>query len=252
VNRRRSNGGTAVSFFAFQDVMLGVIGVVILITIMLLIQRATSTFDDIAQPINDPVTHQLKATSETIVVVRETSPAIKADRSRKTRAIQIELDESKFRVIELQRAIRSMIDDRTLSSDHSRIASLMVEASELQNELGQLERRNRVTYLLSESEGLRPLIVELAKNRGVVSREYGSNASISITGESPTAAASRILAFLTAELGKNEYILLVVKPSGIPVWAALTRLPGLQGKPIGLDLLPEHAATTDPFPGGNR
>lgn len=252
MSRRRSSRGAAVSFFAFQDVMLGVIGVVILVTILLLIQRATSMFDEIAQPISEPVTHELETTSETIAVIRKTNPATMADRSRKTRAIQMELDESKFRVIELQMAVRSMIDDRSLSSDHSRIARLMAEESELQNELGQLERRNRVTYLLSESGGLRPLVVELAKNRGVVSREQGSNASISITGDSPTAAASRILAFLTAELKKNEYILLVVKPSGIPVWAALTRLPDLQGIPIGIDLLPEHAATTDPFPGGNR
>ena len=240
------------SFFAFQDVMLGVIGVVILVTILLLIQRATLTFEEISQPISEPVTQELEVPPETIVTVSETNPATMADRSRQTRAIQIELNESKSRIIELQSEVRSMVDARTLSSEHSRIARLMDEASELQNELGQLERRNRVTYLLSESEGLRPLIVELAKNRGVVSREQGSNASISITGDSPTVAASRIFTFLTAELGENEYILLVVKPSGIPVWAALTRIPGLQGQPIGIDLLPEHAATTDPFPGGNR
>ncbi|MDB4633059.1 hypothetical protein OAR33_00230 [bacterium] len=253
--KRRRASGTAVSFFAFQDVMLGVIGVIILITIMLLIQRTTAALEPPMPTLPGPIGRDQDDVPvvERIVTI-ETTATERADRRRRIRASAESLEQSEARLVELRNRFREILDDRLLSSVANRLRASLENQESLAKELRELKRRNRVTYLLTEADGPPPLILELSDNRAVISRDSGSSGSFSITGRTPEETAERVATYAEADLDRanDEYLLLVIKPSGIGLWAALLRHPRISGLPIGIDLIPEHASTTESFPGGDR
>ena len=76
---------------------------------------------------------------------------------------------------------------------------------------------------------------------------------MSIVEDDPATAAESIIAIFQAYPQTSSlYLLLVVKPSGIPVLKELMRRvaadPALAGIQVGIDLIPEDHWTTNAFP----
>lgn len=247
---RRAERNNTVSFFALQDVMLGVIGIVILVTILFLLLRSTTQVG-IPRPDAGVAMTRMESPATPEIVVRTIEPdaATRADRRGQVLDLNARLEESEREIAELRRELRLLLDAETLSGDAARISDLMDQLTDLEETLGDVQKKNRLTYLISEPGGLSPLVVELSRNRAVISREDSGENPYSIRAATIQETARRTIDFALAEKRDREYLLLVVKPSGIPLWSMIAGNPAIQRLPVGLDLIAERASTTDAFPG---
>jgi hypothetical protein len=251
--RRRRAADAALSFFAFQDVMLGVIGVVILLTIVLLLQRATGLFDS---TLIASATSMVTSPTQSIVLqpnIVDATPGDRAVRRLEMLDLKARLDATAERLNALRVSIRNQTDDLALGGASATVEETVQRLGELQAELADLERRRRVTYLLADRDGWTPLVIEISHGRAVTSRPEGDGAAFAIQADSAEELARRIARFALAERRDTEYLLLVVKPSGIPTFFQLP-LPNwkAEGVPVGIDLITERSATTDAFPAARR
>ena len=232
--------------------MLGVIGVVILVTILFLMLRATTRLEEpLPEMRAAATTMEFPSNPERVVRVRDADASTRAERRARVLELNTELEETEARIEGLQRELRLIVDDQALSGDAARMSRLVDQLADLEAKLGGLRKRNRLTYLMSEPDDLRPLVVELSSNRAVISRESSASNPSSIRGATIEETARRTVDFALAEKKAGEYLLMVVKPSGIPLWTRIVTDRRIQTLPVGLDLIPEHAATTDQFPGSN-
>lgn len=249
---RRRGADATVSFFAFQDVMLGVIGIIILLTIVLLLQRATGALVEsgslpagTAPPVDPP--RSTPVLVET--TIREPSASERAVRRIEIRELESELIETTRRLDDLRRAIREQADRLALGGQAHAVRNVLDRVNELEGELAALERRRRVTYLMADADGWTPLVIEISNGRAVVSRQDGDAGAFAIPGATASELATRIDRYVRAELRDREYLLLVVKPSGIETFFKLPRAAWDDaGLRVGLDLIPDSSATTDAFP----
>lgn len=249
---RRRQSEAALSFFAFQDVMLGVIGVVILLTIVLLLQRATGLLEPITDDLlvggeTERSLSMPKVTVRTEVI--EASAGDRATRRLEIRELESDLQSTATLLDALRARIRRLTDEFNLGGGSRAVTEAIERIGDLQARLGEVEERRRITYLLSEADGWTPMVVEIADGRAIMSRPQGEMPALAISAATPDALANRIARFANAEIGPREYLLLVVKPSGIATYYALP-LDQWEERGIrtGLDLIPESSATTDEFP----
>jgi len=130
---------------------------------------------------------------------------------------------------------------------------LMRRRDELQVALQEISHRRRITYIVDASEQRRPLVTEISSARVVVSAEQSSGAPEAVPAGDPAATAQAIIAIFRSQPDvARRYLLLVLKPSGIPTYLRLIELlradPALQDIQVGLDLIPEDHWTNDEFP----
>lgn len=253
---RRRGADAALSFFAFQDVMLGVIGIVILLTIVLLLQRATGliTSDDssnsaLVTPVGIPQESPVEIERRVVAP----SAGDRAKRRIEIRGLDADLQAAAARLQELRGRIRAQTDRLALGGEAYAVQDELERIETLQEQLVDLQRRRRVTYLLADADGWSPLVIEVSDGRAVVSRPEGRGSAIAIGGATPQDLAERISRYADAERGPREYLLLVVKPSGIATYFELPMQAwDARGVRVGTDLIPESAATTDAFPAVGR
>jgi hypothetical protein len=255
MSRRRRNSA-AVSFFAFQDVMIGVIGVVLIITLILLIQVGRRTSEAIAATQDSQQLAEVERLEARLAML-DALPNVESQAAELAR-LQVVLD---IEAIRNQHRGRMLADlgtqrmdeqrDRLQSGDLQAIDRMSVEANLLRKEIAEERRRHEISYLLDD-EHSNAVIAELTAERVVVSSIRAGEAPIAVTTSDPERLARITLdAWLARSASGPTHLLLSLKPSGIAVWNAIERIrrtdPRLKDLTIGVDLIAEDATTTRQF-----
>jgi hypothetical protein len=267
--RSRPGAQAPVSFFSFQDVLLSLIGITIVITMILLIQVTKVTADAVKDArvsvdAGIPLTERERAIRDRVAAleqaVRQASKRPDVDPLAQRASLRQELLQSAAQLETLEQRARELEDQlRDLLVAHPDASSLreVLELTrtrdQMAQELAKLERRKRITFIVDASEPLRPVVFEVAASRIVVTdAELGASARIA--AGTPAAQVLDALALyrrLAAE--RPSYILLVVTPSGLPLYEsildAIAEMEESQRPRLGLDFIPEGSFVSPLFPG---
>lgn len=267
--RFQKSDGSAVSFFAFQDVITGTTGFLIIITIFLALNldevisvshdadpRAASALtlqDTLAQivKLKQRASMALLApheTAETLTrMIDELKQAVErltpstlpasdknnAEESLLDREIRIE----KQKLLTILESLKKLLPDTTekAAAAESELAARESEVKKVQSLLQQTFDRQNVLRLIPEKSTTNkdPVLVVVSKEGFRLQLFDGSKAQ---TAASLTDLMQTLSAFSAAQ----HYIVLYFKPSGSLQFDEVTRRARGAGYEIGYDLIPEH------------
>ena len=267
--RRRRNNGAPVTFFSFQDVMLSLIGITIVITLILVLQVTDSAVAVLkrtggAAGRAAQVEEKNRALSARVAAleyaVREGQKRPDGDPLAKRASLRQELVFAAGKLDDLERQADELVKQlRELTLQHPeagalvQLTELVRMRDELLAELQTLERRRRISYLIDANNSARPILLEVSGTRIVACDLSADGVAIRIASGTSAAQVNDALEFYrTIAAGQQSYVLLVVKPSGIAQYwsirAAIDALPESSRPAIGLDLIPEDAFVSELFP----
>jgi hypothetical protein len=266
--RRRGGGEVPVSFFSFQDVLLSLIGISIVISMVLILQvtQVTAGALESARDMVEakvPIEAEERALRDRVSALEQ---AVKAAQERpdtdplaartslrqELLARSGELGQLEARAQELEEQLRDILVRNPQASSLRELLELTRRRDELLVQLEGVEQRKQVTFILDEAEPLRPIVFEISGARIVVS-DVGSGASMRIAAGTAAAQCMQALRLYTA-LAQEEpsYILMIVTPSGIPTYQSLVQaiesLPEDRRPRLGIDLIPEGSFVSSEFP----
>ena len=243
--RRHRGSGSPVRFFAFQDVMIGTIGVVLVVTLLLLLQIGRAAVARI-----EPVSPEPD-------IAQATGVAIPSDTADQRAALAV-LTQNILEADDTLRSLRRRIDATKSDKQSARLSAmrdgdvqvaklLLADQDELRRDIETMRNR-RLVYLIANQE-TRPIVAELAAGRCVVSTDQANDPPIAIRQSDPEQIATGLLSWYRGQSDLSDrHLLIVLKPSGLPIWEALQRQiktdPALRNLSMGLDLIPESASTT--------
>ena len=267
--RRRRNNGAPVTFFSFQDVMLSLIGITIVITLILVLQVTDSAVAVLkrtggAAGRAAQVEEKNRALSARVAAleyaVREAQKRPDGDPLAKRASLRQELVLAAGKLDDLERQADELVKQlRELTLQHPeagalvQLTELVRMRDELLVELQTLERRRRISYLIDANNSARPILLEVSGTRIVACDLSADGVAIRIASGTSAAQVNDALEFYRSiAAGQQSYVLLVVKPSGIAQYwsirAAIDALPESSRPAIGLDLIPEDAFVSELFP----
>jgi len=258
---KKRNNATPISLFSFQDLMISVIGIFIIISLLLVLlitkqveDTLTEAFEDIDPAIVAKISqsksdiHQLEVELASISKFDQwelTNDTLEA----KEVLIDIDLDLVTLReeLEATRRELDRIIMDSELEGDAGIGLELRIIRDNLQEELDEFRMRTQIVYLVSETEKKKPIILEFSDNQIVIASTNQALAAWSF------GSFEDALVYTDGFPNRDDYYLLVVlKPSGILLWEQLkdyvTEL-RKNGRTIdiGLDLIAERHSTTNEF-----
>jgi hypothetical protein len=266
---RRRAAAAPVTFFSFQDVLLSLIGIALVMTVIMLIESATRSVSAAAAAQADPApvfpaTEEERLLEERVSALEEAvrraqrrpdgdplarRSSLRAElRARAEDLASLEREKS-----ELERQLRELLLEHP-DADKLKVAlELAARRDALQGELEKLERVRRIQYIVDPTAGLEPIILEVSAARVVVSELDARKSSMRIAAGTETAQATDAVAlYRTLARGRPVYLFLIVKPSGIPLYQkilqVLASLPEGERPRIGVDLIPEPGFVAPLFP----
>lgn len=266
---RRRSADAPVTFFSFQDVMLSLMGITIVITIILVIQITKQTVDAVrsaqaASEAESPEAARERVLEERVAslefAVREAQKRPDTDPLAKRSSLRQELLGAKGRLEDLERQAAELAQQlRELTLQHPdagavvQATELMQRRDELLAELETLERRRRISYIVDEQKSGKPVLLEVSASRIVACDLSADGVAIRIASGTPAAQVNDAIEFYRGVAqGSDAYMLLVVKPSGIAqYWSlrgAIEALPEHERPRIGLDLVAESGYVSEVFP----
>jgi hypothetical protein len=267
--RRRAGAQVPVSFFSFQDVLLSLIGITIVVTMILLIQVTKITSDAVRDArvsidAGIPLTERERTLSNRVAAleqaVRQASARPDTDPLAQRASLRQELlvgasqlESLEKRAQELEEQLRDLLVAHPDAASMREVLELTRVRDQLAEELLKVERRKRITFIIDTAEPLRPIVFEVSAARIVVS-DAENGASARIAAGTPTAQALDALKlFKVLAQERPSYILFVVTPSGLPLYGALRdaieAMPEADRPRMGLDLIPEGSYVSPVFPG---
>ena len=267
--RFKKSYGSAVSFFAFQDVITATLGFLIIITIFLALNideviSASSSTDphpvltvtlqetlaEIAKlkpgaamaelsphENEETVTRmiaELKSSIERLVPNSQSDPAkAAAGESRLERELRIE----KQKYLTTLESLKKLLPDTTrkAAEAESKLTALESEVKKVQSQLQQSYDRQNVLRLIPEKSTTNkdPVLVMVSKSGFHIQAFDGSKAQSASSLED-------LMQTLTAFPSTRNYIVIYFKPSGSLQFAEITKRTRGAGYEIGYDLIPEH------------
>ena len=250
---RRRHRGAPISFFSFQDVMIGTIGVVLIITLVLLLNIGQRTLHAVTHAQQIDTTAERDALAEEFAILTE---RIGVDELRTALAeARLQLDEVQARNVLREQRWRQVREARDAhfrelhrSADVPMADLLALEQDRLRTEIETQRRRRQISYLIDDEES-ETIVAELMSDRLVISSVHANEAPMAIDASDPAILARVLLEKWLADSAKRTtHVLLSLKPSGLALWAEINRLrgedPRFEGMAIGLDLIGEDATTT--------
>ncbi len=263
----RRQAQAPVTFFSFQDVLLSLIGITILVTVLLIISSMVQAVETVEHAISaaaaDPASAELTKAMEDrrdqlIEVVRRAERRQHDDPAAKRATLRQELlasgealDDLEREVAELEKALRDLILRHPDAGSAKRYMSLEQQRQELESQLEREQRRRQVTYLLGDLPQGVPVGTEVSARGFVVfSLEQGKGAML-VSATAGITDLKQVAATMAG--GKPFYMLFIVKPSGIDHFRAMVaeraQLAEADRPPMGLDLVAETAVVVGALPG---
>ncbi len=269
--RRRRGAEVPVSFFSFQDVLLSLIGITIVITVILFLQITRTvaktvleaddrlrTEESVAESIrrNELVDRivTLEAAIRSAQQRPDTDPLARRTSLRaELLAASGELESLERQSEELARQLRELT---LLSPDALELREsieLMARRDELVTELGATERRRRISYIIDTARSATPVLLEISADRIVFSELAAEATPQRLSAGTSAARVQQALDYyLLLTRGRQAYLLVVLKPSGIESYwqllALVDRMPQESRPVIGVDLIPEDSHISELFP----
>ena len=267
--RRRAGAQVPISFFSFQDVLLSLIGITIVITMIMLIQVTKVTVDAVRDArvsidAGIPLTERERTLRDRVAAleqaVRQASARPDIDPLARRASLRQELLAGASQLESLEKRAKELEDQlRDLLVAHPEAASLreVLELTrvrdQLADELARLERRKRITFILDKAEPLRPIVFEISASRIVVTDAENGASSRIAAGTTAAQALDALALFKVLAQERPSYILLVVTPSGLPLYQtlldAIAAMPEAERPQLGLDFIPDGAYVSPVFPG---
>jgi hypothetical protein len=253
---RRGARGNPVSFFSFQDIMVCTIGVVILVT-LLLILRIGAEAAEASAALRQEDGERERTSAIEAAYAEAAAAADPNERLARQRATLRELDRELRQLREEAEAAELALAEAVRGADLDATSAIAEELlrrrDQLAEEVAAIERRQRIVYLLARDEAFPPTVAELSAERVVVSFDQAAEASFALAASDPRETATRLLElFRSRPDWRQRTLLVVLKPSGLPLYAALRELvaadPRFEEVSIGLDLIGESQWTSDAFP----
>ncbi|MBT5584423.1 MAG: hypothetical protein HN811_03520 [Phycisphaerae bacterium] len=253
---RRRQRAAPISFFSFQDVMIGTIGVVLIITLVLLLNVGHRTIHAVAAA-ESTDNSALRAALESRIEVLADRVGIDELRNAVAKS-EMEHTSQKKRNAALESTLDALLADRearfrTLhgSGAQQEAELLAIDADRLQQEVDSQQRRRRISYLIDDEQS-DAIVAELMSGRMVISTTRASDVPQAVDSQSPASLAKLIVdKWLRDSAEQTTHLLISLKPSGLATWAEIERLrrtdPRLEDLAIGLDLIGESASTTEMF-----
>ena len=249
--RHRGERQSTLNFFAFQDVMIATIGVILVISLLLILNRATRLVaaDDRNEVAQEAISSTRIERRVDVAEGQELS-ARRAD----VLALRDELDLLDAQLLDARADLNRSLGNAELDGDMAMVGELIRRRDVLLDAIAQMNRRNRIVYLITDPDDRIPFVVELGDDRVVLSTDRVESAPITLDATDPDLAARLLLDFFERLPDRSRrYLLLSVKPSGVGTLQAIVeeanRRPTVESTEFGLDLIPEWAATTSLFPG---
>lgn len=269
--RRRRGDDAPVSFFSFQDVLLSLIGITIVVTVILFLQitrtavarvadaeRKSSKEEDAGAAIErnelDDRVAVLEAAIRKAQQRPDTDPLAKRTSLRaELLAAAGDLETLERQSEELARQLRELT---LLSPDALELREsieLMARRDELVTELGETERRRRISYIIDTATTATPVLLEISADRIVFSELAADSMPQRLSGGTADARIKQALDhYRRTTRGRVAYLLVVLKPSGIDSYWKLRdlveALPKESRPVLGLDLIPEDSHISEIFP----
>lgn len=275
--RRRRESSAPVTFFSFQDVLLSLIGITIVITLILVLQ-VTDAAAQVIQSASSSEEREAMATERQRSLaaqvaalefaVREAQKRPDEDPLAKRASLRQELLSASGRLKELEAQAAELLRQlRELTLEHPdagslvQLTELVRTRDQLLTELDSIERRRRIAYILDPTKTKKPILLEISGSRVVACDLSADGVAIRIAAGTPAAQVDDALEYYRSiTAGQDTYLLLVVKPSGVAQYwsirAAVDAMPDDERPSIGLDLIPEDSYVSELFPsaliGGER
>lgn len=275
--RRRRESSAPVTFFSFQDVLLSLIGITIVITLILVLQ-VTDAAAQVIQSASSSEEREAMATERQRSLaaqvaalefaVREAQKRPDEDPLAKRASLRQELLSASGRLKELEAQAAELLRQlRELTLEHPdagslvQLTELVRTRDQLLTELDSIERRRRIAYILDPTKTKKPILLEISGSRVVACDLSADGVAIRIAAGTPAAQVNDALEYYRSiAAGQDTYLLLVVKPSGVAQYwsirAAVDAMPEDERPSIGLDLIPEDSYVSELFPsaliGGER
>lgn len=267
--RRRAGAQVPVSFFSFQDVLLSLIGITIVITMILLIQ-VTKVTAEVVRDARDsvdagiPLTERERTLNDRVAALEQavrqasarpdTDPlAERASLRQELLASASQLESLEIRARELEDQLRELLVAHPEAASLREVLELTRVRDETAAELMKLERRKRITFILDKAEPLRPVVFEISASRIVVTDAENGASSRIAAGTTAAQALDALKLFKVLAQERPSYILLVVTPSGLALYQtlldAIAAMPEADRPRLGLDFIPEGSYVSPVFPG---
>ena len=268
--RRRRDNSAPVTFFSFQDVLLSLIGITIVVTLILVLQVTDAAAEVVkhassSEQREEAADERQRALSAKVAAlefaVREAQKRPDGDPLARRASLRQELlaaggrlKDLEDQAAELLRQLRELTLEHPDAGSLSQLTELMRMRDQLLSELDTLERRRRISYIIDPAKTKQPILLELSGTRIVACDLSADGVAVRIAAGTPAAQVNDALEYYrNIALGQDTYLLLVVKPSGIAQYwsirAAIDALPDQARPSVGLDLIPEDAYVSELFPG---
>jgi hypothetical protein len=267
--RRKGGADAPVTFFSFQDVMLSLIGITIVIAVILVLQitkraveavEAARVTEDTVAPADERERILREQVAALEFAVREARKRPDVDPLARRATLRQELlgaagrlEELEARAAELAKQLRDLTLQHPDAGAVVQATELMRRRDDLVAELETLERRRRISYIVDQATSARPILLEISATRIVACDLSADGAAFRIAAGTPAAQVNDAIEFYrTVAQGPDAYLLLVVKPSGVAQYfsllGAIEALPESQRPRIGLDLVAESGYVSEIFP----
>jgi len=258
---RHKQGQAPISLFAFQDVMMAVIGVMLLMTLLLALQL---TLVRSVAASSEPAEVQAAELRERLDRLQRREKELREALERASRlASEAEqrgrsglLSQALFRRSELQ-ALYDKIEDVEAESSRlfERVEGRLAEGSEVreslaqrrslerevarkQAELEELRRNPRLTYIAHQAFAKSPILAVVRGDRIRVGASTEAAAALTFAEKDASLRARQLLAYLDSFSPARRYVLLINTPEGLTQAQRLIERIGEKGFDIGRDLLP--------------
>lgn len=266
---RRRGGSVPMTFFSFQDVMLSLIGITIVITVVLLLQVTKEASDaiesartrlDASQPLDerertlrDTVAALELAISEASRRPSDDPLARRSSLRQELLAASSQLSSLEAESAELLRQLNELLLAHPDAAALRELMELTRRRDELAGKLEVLERVRKIDYIVDERQPSLPIILEISDRRIVVSEVAADGFATRVAAGTLEAQARQALdLYRLLAAGRNCYVFVILKPSGLPLFQTLLRyiqsLPEGERPNFGLDLIAEPSFVSELFP----
>jgi hypothetical protein len=266
---RRRSSVVPVSFFSFQDLLLCLIGIAIVIAMTLVLQvtnaavqavNAAAERSDVTIPLDERERALRERVAVLVAALKEAAqrPDVDplAERTSLRRELLLkagELEALEIRAETLENQLRELLVENPGAAELREYLELVRIRDGLAAQLQAMEQRKEISFIIDRTETVRPIVMELSSGRIVVT-DINAGVPYRIAAGTEEAQCNQALRLYDRlRDGQPAYVLMIVTPSGIPMYSklysAILALPEVTRPRVGLDLIPEGSFVARQFPG---
>jgi len=257
--RRRRGRASAVSLFAFQDVMASVIGILFFVVLMMALDTVTrkTTVSGSQIPPEPEVQRLRESLDAELREIRRLEAEAQASMEFVAAAgdpnsVLAQIEQSRQELEGLydeigrkQDALGKATDQkggtaRELREQEAKLRGLERRLEELRERAGTGVTRPRVSYIVDRrGDRLQPWLVEMSSESIRVGAKDGTSAAFTFDASAWRTREEQFLAWARVQNKATHYFVFLVKPSGIDNAREIMMLLRELGFDMGFDLLPE-------------